>query len=407
MFGGGAFKAAWNDATNAGKLVVTSIATGVTEVVGAAQAVGATAVHATEATAHATVEAAQWAEKQTILAARWAEEEAVAAAQASARLAKTAYDAAKKTFTNMVAGAILMGCVAGDALLAAENALVKGVFTGLARGLAGPHLKPLQDVLLGKQPAGLPHDGETVGSGCKAKGSDSGGTLPECPNGRVRTRGQVTYVNGIRTKYHTGEQDAVGQDGICKTMQKLANATCAEVIGVYNATGGLRTDIGECLTNIAKDSDTPSVKTLKKSVLSALSEDPPKEMTIYAHSQGGLITQQALAAVKDDLRIEYGEAGAVERMQHLSIKSFGTAEQGWPAGPNYEQFTNGSDPIPGIIAGAQRNYPDATLRDNASIPEAQRHRFNSPHFDPFASHSMDDVYIEKMKEIHGQPNCCD
>lgn len=74
---------------------------------------------------------------------------------------------------------------------------------------------------------------------------------------------------------------------------------------------------------------------------------------------------------------------------------------------NYEQFTNNSDPVPGVIAGAQKNYPDATFKDNASIPEAQRHRFNSPHLNPIDSHSMDNVYIEKMKEIHGQPNCCE
>jgi hypothetical protein len=217
----------------------------------------------------------------------------------------------------------------------------------------------------------------------------------------------VTFVNGINTEYHTGEQNAAGQDGICKTMQKLANATCAEVVGVYNATGGMRADIGECLTNIGKDSDSPSVKTLKKSMLAALSEVPPQDMTIYAHSQGGLITQEALADVKNDLTNDIGEAGAVERMRHLSIKSFGTGEQGWPVGPNYEQFTNNSDPVPGVIAGAQKNYPDATFKDNASIPEAQRHRFNSPHLNPIDSHSMDNVYIEKMKEIHGQPNCCE
>jgi hypothetical protein len=46
-------------------------------------------------------------------------------------------------------------------------------------------------------------------------------------------------------------------------MQEPANATCAQVIGAYNATGGMRAGIRECLTNIAKNSDAPAVDTLQ------------------------------------------------------------------------------------------------------------------------------------------------
>jgi len=406
MFGGEAFKAAWDSATSGGKSLAASIATGAKDAAGTAQAAGTKAVLATEAAAHATVEVVQWAEKQTVRAATLAGNEAVSAAQASGRLAETAYDAAKNTFSNIVAGAILVVCAAKSALLVGEDALVRYGLTGAAQVLANPHLQPLQDVLLGKQPTDLPHDGETVGAGCKEKRPHSSGVLPQCPNGRVRISGQVTYVNGILTDYPTGEQNANGQDGICKTMLNLANATCAEVTGVYNATGGLRADIGECLTNIARNSDTPAGDTLKRSMLAAVSQDPPQDMTVYAHSQGGLITQEALASVKNHLTIEYGAAGALERMQHLYIKSFGTAEQGWPSGPNYEQFTNNSDPIPGIIAGAQNSYPAATFRDNATIPAAQQHYFFSPHLNPIDSHSMDNVYIKELVAVHGQPNCC-
>jgi hypothetical protein len=35
------------------------------------------------------------------------------------------------------------------------------------------------------------------------------------------------------------------------------------VIGAYNATGGMRGGIRECLTNIAKNRDTPAVDTLQ------------------------------------------------------------------------------------------------------------------------------------------------
>lgn len=399
MFGGGAFKAAWNLAAGAAKSIVAAVATGARMLVGAAQAVGAKAVQAASTAAHAAVEAEQWAETQTIRGAQWAEEETAAAAEAAARGVKTAFIAAKTAFTDAVAGAIWVAC-------AAENQLAKDLATEAAQVLSSPLLKPVQDVILGKQPKNLPHDGETVGKGCKGMGPDSGGTLPQCPSGKVRTSGKLTYVNGIMTGYPAGDPNADQKDGICKTMQKLANATCAEVIGVYNATGGMRADIGECLTNIAKNSETPAVDTLQRSMFAALSQDPPQGMTIYAHSQGGLITQEALADLKNRLAIEYGDAGAEERMTHLSIESFGTAEKGWPAGPKYEQFTNFSDPVPGVIAGAQENYPDATFRDNAVVPASRRHRFFSPHPNPIDSHSMDNVYINEMVRVHGQPNCC-
>jgi hypothetical protein len=399
MFGGGAFKAAWNFATGTAKSIVAAVATGAKMVVGAAQALGGKAVQATEAAAQATVVAEQWAQAQTIRAAKWAETETVAAAKASVRAVETAFIVAKTAFTDIVAGTIWVAC-------AAENQLAKYLATEAAQVLSSPQLKEVKDVILGKQPKNLPHDGEMVGKGCREMGPVSGGTLPQCPNGKARTSGKLMYVNGIMTSYPTGDPNADQKDGICKTMQKLANATCAEVVGVYNATGGMRADIGECLTNIAKNSDTPAVDTLQESMYDALTKDPPQDMTIYAHSQGGLITQEALADLKDRLAIEYGNAGAEERMQHLSIKSFGTAEQGWPAGPQYEQFTNFSDSVPGVIAGAQENYPDVTFRDNAVIPAAQRHRFVSPHLNPIDSHSMDNVYINEMVEVHGQPNCC-
>jgi hypothetical protein len=399
MFGGGAFQSAWNAATSGAKSAATAIATGAETVAGVVETVGVKSVGVAEAVADASVKAAAWAGQQTVKAAKWAAKETIAGAKVSARLVKSAFDAAKKTFAEVTAGAILVACVA-------ENALVKEAANLGARVLANPHLKPLQNVLLGKQPKDLAHDGETVGAGCMAKGAKATGTLPQCPNGRIRTRGKVTLINGINTDYHTGEKDADSQDGICKTMQKLANATCAEVTGVYNATGGIRADIGECLTNIGKDSDSPAVDTLQRSMFAALTQDPPQDMTIYAHSQGGLMTQEALAGLKNQLINEYGEASAVARMQHLSINSFGTAEQGWPVGPHYEQFTNSSDPIPGVIAGAQKNYPDATFKDNAIIPFSQRHKFTSPHVNPIDSHSMDDVYIPQMVKINGQPNCC-
>jgi hypothetical protein len=417
MWGGGAFSAAWNGATNAAKTTAALIATGVKKIVGAAEAVGAEVVKDAKIAAHAVAEAEQWAEKKTIQGAKWAEKqairgekwaekktiqaakwveaEAIAAAVASAAAAVVAMDAVETVFSDVVAGAEWVAC-------AAVNQGIKEVGTVLGAISGTP-----AEVLLPKKPRNLPHDGETVGDGCKKKTPNSTGMLPKCEKGlvpRIRDEhGQirkVTYINGIMTDYAT----------ICKTMQKLANATCAEVTGVYNATGGIWKDLQECLANMGNNSVSRAGTALQNSMNAALSQEPAQDMTIYAHSQGGLITQEALRGVKNDLTLQYGVAGAEARMKHLTVKSFGTAEEGWPAGPNYEQFTNLSDAVPGAIAGAQLNHPIDTFADNATISLDDQHYFMSPRWTPVAgSHSIDDVYIpeyiEEMKK-KGQPTCC-
>ena len=243
--------------------------------------------------------------------------------------------------------------------------------------------------------ANLPNDGAQIGAGCQNQGSQ-GGVVPQCPNGSSAPREQATYVNGINTT----------QVALCASMQNLANATCAEVTGVYNASGGMMADLSECLSNIAKNSDTPAVDTLERSMYASLSQDPPQPMTIYAHSQGGLITQEALARLKSHLAESMGQDEAEARMSQLTVNSFGTAQQGWPVGPDYTQYTNEDDPVPGAIAGAQLNHPFATYLDNADVPADQQNTFFSPHLNPIDSHSMDNVYIPQMIQINGQPNCC-
>jgi hypothetical protein len=397
MWGGGAFSAAWNGATHAAKTAVALIATGAKSIVVAAETTGAEVVKDAQLAAHAVAEAAEWAEKKTIEVVQEVEAEAIAAAVASAAAASLAMDAVETVFSAVVAGAAWVGC-----------AVVHEVVKDIAETLA-PLGRPLQGFLPAKPK--LPHDGEIVGAGCTAKGKQGSGVLPICKNGKTpRTKGTITYINGIQTDYPTGSPlDSEGnpKPGICKTMQLLANATCAQVTGVYNATGGMATDIGQCLTNIAKTSNSPSVHTLEQQMLNSLSQDPPG-MTIFAHSQGGLVTQEALARVKNDLAVQHGSAWAEQQMQAINIKSFGTAEEGWPVGPNYEQFTNVSDPVPAAIAGAQLDYPTATYSDNAPIQN--RHSFIDPRWPPVTGpHSIDDTYIpEYADEIRkeGQESCC-
>jgi hypothetical protein len=394
-FGGGAFKAAWNIATDAAKTAVSAIATGAKKVGAVAEWVGDETVRGVNDATQATKDAAAWAARETALAAEWAKDKTVQATVTSATLAQTAFGAAQQTFSNLVAGASVVLCTAENAVV---DVLAAGV--GAAAGIAST-IGPTALRQLGDQLTDLPNDGKLIGANCLPQGSSNPrGILPQCTQGTPQISGEVLYVNGIRTDQKT----------LCGTMQALAKATCAEVAGVYNAYGGSLLNIveqlSESLANIAKNSDAPAVRTLRDQMLAALDQDPPANLTIYAHSQGGLIMQDALAILKADLTEKYGRAGALARMSRLTIKSFGTAVIGWPVGPNYEQFTNLSDPIPWAIRAAQASYPAETLTDSAVAPASQSHYFNSPHRNPIDSHSMDSVYIPEMVKIDGQPNCC-
>ena len=153
----------------------------------------------------------------------------------------------------------------------------------------------------------------------------------------------VYFVNGIMNDPKKN----------CETAKELAIATCSEVISVYNRTEGIVKDVGECLGNIFQvyqPGDNAPTDTMSKLMEDAIMKDPPKEVTICAHSQGGLITRSSLDRVKTKLSLKYPPEEVKERMSKINIKSFGTAEDNWPEGPNYEQYTNPNDLVPKAIA---------------------------------------------------------
>ena len=93
---------------------------------------------------------------------------------------------------------------------------------------------------------------------------------------------------------------------------------------------------------------------------------------------------------------------AAQLLSKVNINSFGTAEEGWPVGPQYEHANNTADPVPHAIAGAQKNFPEQTLSDNDATPTQ---RFTQPFMKPFDAHSLDDVYINKVNEAPGPRDC--
>jgi hypothetical protein len=309
------------------------------------------------------------------------------------------YGESKRAFSLVAAAAATAAC-------AQEDWTVGLLGMGLAAGLTKPGishvLRPL--LKLGGDSSQTKFDGDILGAGCQPEGTGNpNGVMPPGCRQLPGTLPKISYVNGINTAYSQPGQKDLFSGGICKTMLEIAKTTCSEVTGVYNATEGLGKDLDECLDNIAKDRNTPSVVPLRNMMVQAAHSGQP--MTLFAHSQGGLIAQQAVSLAKqqlmneDDLTSEEAE----QKLSVVSIDSFGTAIMGWPKGPNYRRFTNMADPVPPVILGAQTSYPIATWRDSASADA--NYVFTNPHLNPIDSHSMDDTYLPKYASVKGAPRC--
>jgi uncharacterized Zn-binding protein involved in type VI secretion/triacylglycerol esterase/lipase EstA (alpha/beta hydrolase family) len=244
-------------------------------------------------------------------------------------------------------------------------------------------------------------DGKVIGAGCKPTDPDTVSTAPgvrptSCRPGA--TIPKVYFANGINTK-------AYGQDAtMCASMQKIADRTCAEVVGIYGATQGMLPDLDQSVDEIEKTSNSPQVKTLSALITDAVTAQPPQPLNIIAHSRGGLATQQAISDAKKTLLLE-GDATEAEVDQSLSavsVTAYGTAEQGWPVGPTYSKLNNLADPVPKAMKGAQQNFPDATFADNDATPTFT---FDEPKYNPVDAHSLDSVYSKYMVQASGPRDC--
>lgn len=322
--------------------------------------------------------------------ARALEAEAVAASRI-----KDAFRGVGRFFSEAAAGL-------GKAVCAAWNWSIAGISLAAGSILTKPVISHLLRPLLGVggDSSQKQYDGMVLGAGCKKESSDGHGMMPpECkqPTGKLP---KIVYVNGISTPYKPPKKNG---DGICKTMRLIAEGTCSEVTGVYNATEGFGKDVDECIDNINKASDSKAVDPLKNAILQAAIDKRPTR--IFAHSQGGLITQEAIASAKRELEQDEGLTSeeAEQRLENVEIVSFGTAILGWPKGPRYQRYTNTADPIPPMILGTQTSYPTSTLGDSAT---AERHHvFTKPHLNPIDSHSMDATYLKEYQTDKGAKTC--
>lgn len=324
------------------------------------------------------------------------------------------------------------------------------------------------------------NDGKFMGDSCALSSSKpSAGKLPEgCGAGCKLPK--IYFTNGINND----------EEQVCKTITAIAEMQCAEVVGIFNATyadpatvkapvpspwraptresppwyrpdqlvsaavgdklasithglaervgtTGLMMDVLDCLDNIDSAGTEAAAKTQKDLVFAALSADPPQPITLYAHSQGGLITQEGLVMARQKLYgskyLELTQSGAFDtdagadaaaaryadaRMKLVSVTSFGTAETGWTPGPIYAHYTNTRDPVPELIKSVQSNRPIDPLKTGGPVTRFTTSgtlKLEDAHglkrIDPMAAHGMAETYLPKFAEQHTAQRkngkCCD
>jgi hypothetical protein len=192
---------------------------------------------------------------------------------------------------------------------------------------------------------------------------------------------KVLYVNGIT---------AQPQDN-CVVAKDLAEKMCSEVLSFYNSTDGLMSDLSECTKNIKGEDNIPA-----RNLERYLQDHEGEEITIVAHSQGGIITRQALNSRRTELiRSLKSPKLANYEMSKIKIISCGTAEYGWPEGPSYTQYTNRWDPVPKVISEVDEIY---------EVPRGQvdgviRHKFIAKpagNIVGLIGHGMTDTYMPKI-----------
>ena len=277
--------------------------------------------------------------------------------------------------------------------------------------------KCIENAARNKNRVADPQDGQYMGNNCPQSSATPPkiGRLPEGCAGSGGKLPKIIYTNGINTP----------PAAACATMKKIANERCAEVIGVYNATYGTIEDGLDAKDSIDRKGREPASESQAALMRQMLNEKPPQQVTLYAHSEGGLNTQRGLIQTQNELRLEqydaYIEKGmskaeAKEKserdtrmaMRNVDVYSFGTAENDWPpTGAKLHQFTNTSDPVPRLIGGVQRSR--GTYEHPMYLEE--RHRFTKNEWDPITAHSMDSTYLPELNRVKPVPKkangkCC-
>lgn len=236
-----------------------------------------------------------------------------------------------------------------------------------------------------RRPPDTVHDGVFVGANGQTFAPNT--PLDQIPavvprNGQA-TDETVIYINGINTT----------KDAQAASLQAVADRTGARVIGIHNSTEGMITDLRQCITDKLDLGRNPPVDTLADTLYNEIQAG--RSVHLMAHSQGALITSRALRDVYQRLRVEDGlsRAEAERRLGQVGVETFGGAAGHYQDGPQYVHYINRDDPVPSLFGlGWDLDRFNPTLDAGRG---AQVHWFTDIHLNPIASHSFEDVYLER------------
>jgi hypothetical protein len=282
----------------------------------------------------------------------------------------------------------------GRASLNSGISLAEGYASRVGSDLLSPDLQTILNRTTNLEPAALCRaaiDPDTIYDGAFV-GSD-GRTFPSItllsqvpavkPSDGRKPNETIIYINGINT---TKDEQAA-------SLQAIADRTGAQVIGIHNATEGIVTDLGQCITDKLDKGRNPAVDTLADTVYNEITAG--RSVHLLAHSQGGLITSRALTHVYQRLQLEDGlsPAAAERLLGRVKVETFGAAAGHYPNGPQYVHYINRDDIVPswfGLGWDIDRINPTLNPGRGAVV-----HWFTSIHLNPLASHSFEDVYLPR------------
>jgi len=181
---------------------------------------------------------------------------------------------------------------------------------------------------------------------------------------RAVASGANIFVNGIDTTLADH----------CRAAQRLANALNTTVVGVYNATGGMKADLIQCASDKMFDrSGNPAVATMTRLIRTyGDARKPQGGMQIFAHSQGSLIVSEALRQAKT--------AGADLRQNEVT--TFGNAAFTYPAGPKYHHYIHDDD---AVAMSVGTGSVISNLMNNTGVGKSLTQRLMGPTADVQAS----------------------
>lgn len=351
----------------------------------------------------ATVDAAKWTAQKTVDAAKWAARKTVAGAE---------YVADKA-----VAGAHYVGDKAADGARWAGNKSFETLRSAIdkrdtyrLRGGAA------QQCPLDKNAHPNPNDGKFMGQeSCPCQGTpqlsdtEPTGVFPVgCGPGCGKPK--IYFTNGINNT----------EGNLCDTIAALAESQCAEVVGVYNATyadkrldgkgAGMMNDVADCMDAIDESGRSAAAARMKDTIVADLKAGK-KPVKVFAHSEGGLNSQTALREAQKELASErldqlvkegmpYEEAigvadsEATNAMGNVEVTSFGTAADGWVAGPSYTQYENSADAVPKAIKLAQVARQKGR-NETKAVRYAEYRGFGGG---GLPGHSMTGIYMDMLNE---------